>query len=165
MGQKSDRAREVGKPDISNNADLVKPSFLIFLLFLFFFEQTSPFTPKSGLNCSVYLCFDDHGSFRNLSVGFSPTQTSLRSVLRPRLLVRTPFRERDAHSSSRRSTSHHVRYRAVPRTNRTLTTTNTHIHSATSSTSELPTGAPSQPSLCSCADASPGACTGVASAG
>src|SRR6516165_7363728 len=91
MGQKSDRAREVGKPDISNNADLVKPSFLIFLLFLFFFEQTSPFTPKSGLNCSVYLCIDDHGSFRNLSVGFSPTQTSLRSVLRPRLLVQTPF--------------------------------------------------------------------------
>jgi|HubBroStandDraft_2_1064218.scaffolds.fasta_scaffold271940_2 hypothetical protein len=25
------------------------------------------------------LCFDDHGSSRNLSVSFSPTQTSLRS--------------------------------------------------------------------------------------
>ena len=46
------------------------------------------------------------------------------------------FRERDAQSSARRSTSRHVRYRAVPRTNRTLTTVNTHNHSATSSTSE-----------------------------
>ncbi len=47
-------------------------------------------------------------------------------------------RERDAHSNARCSTSHHVRYRAVPRTNRTPTTANTHNPSATSSTSEPP---------------------------
>src|ERR1700693_6122794 len=46
------------------------------------------------------------------------------------------FRERDAHSCARCPTSHHVRYRAFPRTNRTLTTANTHRHSATSSTSD-----------------------------
>ena len=73
------------------------------------------------------------------------------------------FRERDAHSSARRSTSRHVRYRAVPRTNRTLKTANTHNHSATSSTTEPPVGAPSLPWQCSCVDASPGACTDVAS--
>src|SRR5450755_2753161 len=53
------------------------------------------------------------------------------------------FRERDAQSSGRCSTAHHVRYRAVPRTNRTLTTANTHIHSATSSTSQPPACVPS----------------------
>src|SRR5216683_1471973 len=31
----------------------------------------------------LWLCIDDHGSFGNLSIGFGPTQTSLRSVLRP----------------------------------------------------------------------------------
>src|SRR5882724_7440594 len=46
------------------------------------------------------------------------------------------FRERGAPSSARRSTSRHVRYRAAPRTNRTLTTANTRNHSATSSTTE-----------------------------
>jgi hypothetical protein len=40
-----------------------------------------------------------------------------------------PFRERDAQSSARCSTSHHVRFRTLPRTNRTLPTANTHIHS------------------------------------
>src|ERR1700686_2818076 len=73
------------------------------------------------------------------------------------------FRERDAQSSARRSTSHHVRYRAVPRTNRTLTTANTHIHSATSSTSEPPACAPSLPWQCSCADASPDGSSDVSS--
>jgi len=43
------------------------------LFSLFFFGHTTPFTPKSGLICSVKLCIDDHGSFRNLAVGFSPT--------------------------------------------------------------------------------------------
>ena len=66
------------------------------------------------------LCFDDHSSFvifRSASV-------------RPRYLFDQNFdhdyffelpltRERDALSSARCSTSHHVRYRAVPRTNRT----------------------------------------------
>jgi hypothetical protein len=41
------------------------------------------------------------------------------------------FRERDAPSCARCYTSRHVRYRAVPRTNRTLTTANTHNHSST----------------------------------
>src|SRR5262245_482888 len=54
-----------------------------FLSFSSVFEHTSPFTPRSGLICFFHVCVDDHGSFRNLSVGFSPTQTSLRSVLRP----------------------------------------------------------------------------------
>src|SRR6266481_9319696 len=70
-------------------------------------------------------------------------------------------REWDAHSSAQASTSHHVRYRAVPRTNRTRTTANTHIHSVTSSTSEPPVSAPSLPWQCSCVDASPDECTGV----
>src|ERR1700676_3781770 len=72
-------------------------------------------------------------------------------------------RERDAPSSARCSTSHHVRYRAVPRTNRTLTTANTHIHSATSSTSEPPACAPSLPWRCFCVDVSPGGYTDVSS--
>ena len=72
-------------------------------------------------------------------------------------------RERDAQSSGRCPTSHHVRFRAVPRTNRTLTTVNTHSHSATSNTTGSPAGAPSLPWQCSCVDASPGECTDVAS--
>src|SRR5260370_18524639 len=78
-----------------NNVGPVKSFFRVFFEFschLFsFFERTNPFTPKSGLVRFVHLCFDDHGSFVIFSVGFSPTQTSLRSVPRPRLLVRTPF--------------------------------------------------------------------------
>jgi hypothetical protein len=61
----------------------VKSFFRIFLLLLHFFERTSPFTPKSGLICSVKLCFDDQRLVCNLSIGFSPTQTSHRSKLRP----------------------------------------------------------------------------------
>src|SRR5882757_1447019 len=38
----------------------------------------------------------------------------------------------------RRSTSHHVHFRAVPRTNRTLKIVNSHSRSATSNTSEPP---------------------------
>src|SRR5205814_788577 len=72
-------------------------------------------------------------------------------------------RERDAQSSGRRFTSRHVRYRAVPRTNRTLTTVNTHNHYATSSTTEPPACAPSLPWQCFCVDASPGECTDVSS--
>src|SRR5882757_9699925 len=75
------------------------------------------------------------------------------------------FRERDAPSCGRCFTSPHVRYRAVPLTNRTLTTANTHSHSATSSTTEPPACAPSLPWQCSCADASPGECTDVSSLG
>src|SRR6195256_4894444 len=73
------------------------------------------------------------------------------------------WRERDAPSCGRCFTSHHVRYRAVPRTNRTLTTANMHIHSATYSTSESLVGVPSLPWRCSYADASLNECTAVAS--
>ena len=60
-------------------------------------------------------------------------------------------------------TSHHVRYRAVPRTNRTPSTVNTRGHFATSSTNALPACGPSRPWQCSDADASPSASTDVAS--
>ena len=68
-------------------------------------------------------------------------------------------RERDAHSSARRTTSRHLRYRAVPRAIRTLNRANIHDHSATSSTTEPPACVPSLPWQCFCADASPGECT------
>src|SRR4030081_2458493 len=71
-------------------------------------------------------------------------------------LFKLPFsRARDAHSSGRRSTSHHVRFRAVPRTNRAYLTANTRSHFATSNTTQSPSGAPSLPWQCSGADASP----------
>src|ERR1700687_2392585 len=121
---------------------------LLGVVFLFFFD----------------LCLGDHGSlviFRSASV-------------RPKHLFDPYFdhdyffklpltRERDAPSSARCFTSHHVRYRAVPRTNRTLTTANTHNHSATSSTTERPASVPSLLWQCSCADASLGECTDAAS--
>src|SRR5215472_5926498 len=72
-------------------------------------------------------------------------------------------REWAAHSLGRRSTAHHYRDRAFPRANRTLKTVNTHNHSATSSTSELPFGAPSLPWQCSVAGAWPAADNGTAS--
>src|SRR5258708_8183375 len=72
-------------------------------------------------------------------------------------------RERDAQPSGRCSTSHHVRYRAVPRTNRTPSTANTRSNFATSSTGGLPACAPSLPWQCFCADASLSECTDVAS--
>ncbi len=72
-------------------------------------------------------------------------------------------RERDAQSKPRRSTSRHFWFRAVPRTNRTPTTVNTHNHSATSSTTEPPACVPSLPWQCFCADASLGERTDVAS--
>src|SRR6266851_521782 len=75
------------------------------------------------------------------------------------------YRERDAQPSGRCSTLHPVRYRAVPRTNRTPSTANTRSHFATSSTSGLPACAPSPPWLCFCPAASPSECTDVASLG
>jgi Aldo/keto reductase family len=66
--------------------------------------------------------------------------------------------ERDAQSRVRRSTSHHVRFRAVPRTNRTRKKANTQSYSATSSTNELPCDDPSLLWQCFCADAWPDAC-------
>src|SRR5215472_16548542 len=63
------------KSEISNNVGPVK----------IFFERTSPFhsVERSLLWFFVVPCIDDHGSFGNLAVGFSPTQRSLRSQLRP----------------------------------------------------------------------------------
>src|SRR6516225_8075465 len=49
----------------------VKTFFMNFCSLFSFFGHTIPFTPKSGLLCSVKLCFDDHGSFvifRSVSV-------------------------------------------------------------------------------------------------
>ena len=49
----------------------VKTFFDFFCSLFFFFGHTTPFTPKSGLSCSVKLCIDDHGSlviFRSASV-------------------------------------------------------------------------------------------------
>ena len=51
----------------------------------------------------------------------------------------------------------HVRYRAVPRTNRTPSTANTPGRFAASSTNALPACGPSRPWQCSDADASPSA--------
>src|SRR5258708_9768748 len=73
------------------------------------------------------------------------------------------FRERDAQSSPQRSTSRHVRLRAFPRTNRTLTTANIPNRSATSSTTEPLICAPWPPWRCSFPGASPGAHTDAAS--
>jgi len=64
---------QIGELDISNNADPVK----------YFLKKTSPFTPRSDLVRSVHLCIDDHGSLVIFRSVCSPTQTSLRSVLRP----------------------------------------------------------------------------------
>ena len=76
------------------------------------------------------LCIDDHGSF----VIFRSDSVRPKHLFDQNFdhdyYCKLPCRERDAQSSGRRSTSRHVRYRAVPRTNRTLTTANTHNHSA-----------------------------------
>ena len=133
-------------PYISNNAGSCQELFLYFLFSLFFFRHTTPFTPKSGLICSVKSLLRRPRLVRNLSVVFQsdPNISSIRTSTR---ITNSDSlrRERDAQSSGRRSTSRHVRYRAVPRTNRTLTTANTHIRSATSSTTQPPACAPSLP--------------------
>jgi len=133
--------------------------------FFLFSSTLVHFTPASGLVRFVDLCIDDHGSFvifrsasvrpNHLSDHYSTMITSSNSLCR----------EWDAQSFSRRSTSHHGRFRAFPRTNRTQTKANTHIHFATSSTNELPSCGPSRLWQCSCAGASPDAGTGVASVG
>ena len=61
------------------------------------------------------------------------------------------------------STSRHVRFRAVPRANRTRPTANIPNRSATSSTTEPRVFGPWPPWQCFFAGASPGACTDVAS--
>jgi len=66
----------------------VKNFFCIFCSLFSFFRHTTPFTPKSGLICSVKSLLRRPRLVRDLSVVFSPTQTSLRSVLRPGLLIK-----------------------------------------------------------------------------
>jgi len=128
---------------------LSSPFCSLFEFFVTFFlscEHTNTFTPKSGLVRFVDFRIDDHGSF----------VISRSASVRPRHLFDHDFdhdyffklpcyRERDAQSQWRWSTAHHASTRAVPRANRTRTTANTHIHSATSNTSELPTDVPWPP--------------------
>src|ERR1700731_619016 len=78
-------SRGVGLPDISNNVGHVKP-FLSSLL-SFYLKEFFSFVFLLALS-SLYrrprrVC--------NLSGGFSPTQTSLRSKLRPCLLLQIPL--------------------------------------------------------------------------
>jgi hypothetical protein len=128
------------------------------------FDDTSPCTPERGVVRLVDLCIDDHGSlviFRSTSI-------------RPRHLFDQNF-DHDyffklplqgsgmPNQVDGVSTSHHVRYRAVPRTNRTPSRANSRSNFATSSTSGLPACAPSLPWQYFCVDASPGECTDVAS--
>jgi hypothetical protein len=140
-----------GLPDISNNVGCQT-----------LFDKTYPSAPESGLVGSVTLIINDHRLVRNLAVGFSPTHTSVRSNFDHDYFSNSLCRERDAHSNGRCSTSRHVRYRAVPRTNRTSLTANSPNRFATSSTTEPPICAPSLPWQCSCVDASPSECTDVA---
>src|SRR3984885_1349242 len=55
-----------------------------------FFKRTSPFTSESVFVRRVLAQCRRPRLACNLSVGFSPTHTSLRSNFRPRLLVQTP---------------------------------------------------------------------------
>jgi len=96
-------------PDISNNVDSVK-SFLDRLL--------HPLRRVFSFVVFLWPSVDNHGSpviFRSVSVRpthlFDPISDHDYSFKLPLA------RERDAHSSGRRTTSHHVRYRAVPRAN------------------------------------------------
>jgi hypothetical protein len=55
---------------------LSSPVFVFSQIFCHLFsfcEHTTTFTPKSGLVRFALPLADDHGSFINLSVGFSPT--------------------------------------------------------------------------------------------
>ena len=140
-------------PDISNNVGSVK-LFLSTLLH-----------SLRGVVLFVFFraCIDDHGSLvicRSASV--RPIHLFDQNFDHD-YFFELPFRERDAQPSGRCSTSHHVRYRAVPRTNRTPSTANTRSNFATSSTGGLPACAPSLPWQCFCADASLSECTDVAS--
>src|SRR5277367_3880608 len=107
---------------------------------------------------------DDHGSpviLRSVSVRpthlFDPVSDHDYSFKLPLA------RERDAHSNGRRSTARHVRYRAVPRANRTLPTAHTPNRSATSSTTARRFFVPWLPWRCSFLGASPDARTDDAS--
>src|SRR3974377_1318842 len=137
---------------------------ILFVTFFSFFEHTTPFTPTSGLVCCPLA--RRPRLVRNLCGRLLPAP-AISSIKTSTMITASNSlgRERDALSFKRCSSSHHGRFRAVPRTNRTRKKANPHNHSATSSTSGSPTAAPSLLWQCSCADASPGADTDVASAG
>src|SRR5713101_2659689 len=123
--------------------------------FFFFFSSRRRHT-RLTCDWSSDVCSSDLRLQSDLYISSIKTSTMITSS-------NSLCREQDAQSSGRCSTSHHVRYRAVPRTNRTPSTANTHSHFATSSTSGLPACAPSLPWQCFCVDASPGECIDVAS--
>jgi len=100
---------------------------------------------------------------RNLSIGFSPTYSSLRSVPDHDYLFKLPLQGAGCPFTGRRSTAHHYRDRAFPRANRTRVTASTRSRCATSSTSEPPACVPSLPWQCSVAGAWPGVDSGAAS--
>jgi len=63
--------------------------FFCFFVLSFFFGHTTPLTPKSGLICSVKLCFDDHGSFAVIFRDRLQSDLNISSI-------RTSSRGRDA---------------------------------------------------------------------
>src|SRR5882762_5777009 len=69
----------------------VKNFFVFFILSFLFSGTQLRSLRRVVLFVPLNRCFDDHGSFVIFRSFFSPTQTSLRSVLRPRLLIQTPF--------------------------------------------------------------------------
>jgi len=72
---------KIGLRDSDNRKSLTmsalsSPVFVFSQIFCHLFsfcEHTTTFTPKSGLVRFALPLADDHGSFINLSVGFSPT--------------------------------------------------------------------------------------------
>jgi hypothetical protein len=92
-----------------------------------------------------------YGSFIRTSTPVHPGAHLNISSIRTSIMISNSnslCRERDAQSSARRTTSRHLRFRAVPRANRIPKTANTHYHSATSSTTELLACAPWLPWQC-----------------
>src|SRR6516165_9109022 len=82
------RSRVTGLPSISNNVGPVKFVFLFCRLFSFLSTLLRSLQRVALLLPSR---LDGHGSFVICAVGFGPTQPSLRSKLRPCLLLQTPF--------------------------------------------------------------------------
>src|SRR5215469_13328967 len=84
----------------------VKTFFMNFCSLFSFFGHTTPFTPKSGLLCSVKTLLRRPRLACNLSIGFSPTQTSHRSKLR--VAVGTSVAWRPPHRPARAGFLHAV---------------------------------------------------------
>src|SRR5579859_420877 len=106
-------------------------------------EHTSFFSPKRVFLFRFLSCpFFSASTTTARSQSFDRLQSdpNISSIRISTKITRSnsPYRERNAQSSRRRSISRHARFRAVPRTNRTLTTANTRSHSATSSRTASP---------------------------